>query len=127
MPSSRSGSAVKGGPTGPSEASREAAPVTAEERRLRTRNSGVRLLGERVGEVRGGVGGRQSDQVAAVSDVEVRHVGDGRWLAAGRDPEYVIEVRCRVSAEQQGPQPAGSERDPRRHWRWWSSRRRPCR
>ena len=29
MPSSRSGPAVKGGPTGPSEASREAVPLTA--------------------------------------------------------------------------------------------------
>ena len=32
------GPAVNGGPTGPSEASREAAPVTAEERRLREQN-----------------------------------------------------------------------------------------
>jgi hypothetical protein len=32
LPSSRSGPAVKGGPTGPSEASREAAPLTAGER-----------------------------------------------------------------------------------------------
>ena len=36
LPSSRSGPAAKGGPTGPSEASREAAPLTAGERRLRT-------------------------------------------------------------------------------------------
>ena len=34
LPNSRSGSAVKGGPSGPSEASREAAPLTAGERRL---------------------------------------------------------------------------------------------
>ena len=34
LPSSWSESAVKGGPTGPSEASRETAPLTAEERRL---------------------------------------------------------------------------------------------
>jgi hypothetical protein len=38
LPSSRSGPAVKGGPTGPSEASREAAPLTAGERRLRRRS-----------------------------------------------------------------------------------------
>jgi hypothetical protein len=38
LPSSRSGPAVKGGPAGPSEASREAAPLTAGERRLRSRN-----------------------------------------------------------------------------------------
>jgi len=36
LPSSRSGPAVKGGPTGPSEASREAASLTAGKRRLRT-------------------------------------------------------------------------------------------
>jgi hypothetical protein len=35
LPCSRSDRAVKGGPTGPSEASREAAPLTAGERRLR--------------------------------------------------------------------------------------------
>jgi integrase/recombinase XerD len=35
LPSSRSGPAVKGGPAGPSAASREAAPLTAAERRLR--------------------------------------------------------------------------------------------
>jgi hypothetical protein len=34
LPNSRSGSAVKGGPSGPSEASREAAPLTAARRRL---------------------------------------------------------------------------------------------
>jgi hypothetical protein len=38
LPSSRSGPAVKGGPTGPSEASREAASLTAGERRLRSRS-----------------------------------------------------------------------------------------
>jgi hypothetical protein len=38
LPSSRSGPAVKGGPTGPSEASREAAPWTAGQRRLREQN-----------------------------------------------------------------------------------------
>ena len=40
LPSSRSGPAVKGGPTGPSEASREAAPLTAGKRRLRSEASG---------------------------------------------------------------------------------------
>ena len=48
MPSSRSGAAVKGGPTGLSAASREAAPLTAEERRLRTTAASVEPVGSGV-------------------------------------------------------------------------------
>src|SRR5450755_2421471 len=50
LPSSRSGPAVKGGPAGPSEASREAAPLTAGERRLRRRDRSVPTV-EGVGEL----------------------------------------------------------------------------
>ncbi len=42
LPSSRSDRAVNSGPTGPSEASREAAPLTGRERRLGTRRLALR-------------------------------------------------------------------------------------
>ena len=57
LPFSRSGSAVKDGPSGPSKASREAAPLTAGERRL------------------GGVGGSQADDGKLGDELPARGVG----------------------------------------------------